>query len=83
MVPTLYFSVVTRDNVIIFGHKFLAMARKAYVITKPGSLLHLSHEKVFSVNDRNSANHLTQALDFDHQSNHVAICGNFVSENLS
>ena len=46
MVPTLYFSVVTRDNVIIFGHKFLAMAQKAYVVTQPGSLLHLSHGKI-------------------------------------
>ena len=43
MVPTLYFSVVTRDYIIIFGHKFLGMAQKPYVITKPGSLRHLSH----------------------------------------
>jgi hypothetical protein len=31
MVPTLYFSVLTRDKIIIFGHKFLAMPKKAYV----------------------------------------------------
>ena len=30
MVPILYFSVVTRGNIIVFGHKFLAMAQKAY-----------------------------------------------------
>ena len=46
MVPTLYFSVVTRGKLITFGHKFLAMAQKAYVITQPGSLLHLSHGKI-------------------------------------
>ena len=47
MVPILYFSVVTRENIIItFGHKFLAMALKAYIITQPGSLLHLSHGKI-------------------------------------
>ena len=46
MVPTLDFSVLTRDKIIIFGHKFLAMAQKAYVITQPGSLLHLSHGKI-------------------------------------
>ena len=33
-------------NIIIFGHKFLAMAQKAYVIIQPGSLLHLSHGKI-------------------------------------
>jgi len=32
MVPTLYFSVLTRDKlIIIFGHKFFAMPKKAYV----------------------------------------------------
>ena len=46
MVPILYFSVVTRGNIIIFAHKFLPMAQKAYVITQPGSLLHLSHGKI-------------------------------------
>ena len=46
MVPILYFSVVTRGKIITFGHKFLAMAQKAYVITQPGSLLHLSHGKI-------------------------------------
>ena len=46
MVPILYFSVVTRGNIIIFGHKFLAMAQKSFVITQPGSLLHLSHGKI-------------------------------------
>ena len=29
MVPILYFSVVTRGNIIIFGYKFLGMAQKA------------------------------------------------------
>ena len=46
MVPTLYFSVVMGGNIIIFGHKFLAIALKAFVITQPGSLLHLSHGKI-------------------------------------
>jgi hypothetical protein len=50
MVPTLYFSVLTRDKIIIFGHKFLAMPKKAYVSPsgvhsftshQAGSLLHL------------------------------------------
>ena len=45
MVPILYFSVVTRGKIIIFCHKFLAMVQKAFVITQPGSLLHLSHGK--------------------------------------
>jgi len=38
----LYFSIVTRGKIIIFGHKFLTMAQEAYVIAQPGSLLHLS-----------------------------------------
>ena len=38
----LYFSIVTRGTIIIFGHKFLTMAQEAYVIAQPGSLLHLS-----------------------------------------
>ena len=45
MVPTLYFSVVMGGNSAIFGHKFFIMAQGAYVITQPGSLLHLSHGK--------------------------------------
>ena len=46
MVPILYFSVVTGGNSAIFGHKFFIMAQGAYVITQPGSLLHLSHGKI-------------------------------------
>ena len=54
MVMILYFSIVTRGTIIIFGHKFLTMAQEAYVIAQPGSLLHLSHETIFRANSKNS-----------------------------
>ena len=47
MVPTLYFSVLTRDKIIIFGHKFLAMPKKAYV-SPSGVHSFTSHQAGFS-----------------------------------
>ena len=48
MVPILYFSVVTRGNIIVFGHKFLAMAQKAYEYScSQGSLFLMDGLKIF------------------------------------